>query len=62
MEKVVSKLKTLNMSAYRLSRLSGVSEPTISRWLSGKRDIKLKTANKIFAVLGLELKDLHEQR
>lgn len=38
-----------------LSRRSGVSQPQITRFLSGERDIALEVAEKLCAALGLSL-------
>ena len=38
-----------------LSRRSGVSQPQITRFLSGERDISLEVAEKLCAALGLKL-------
>jgi transcriptional regulator with XRE-family HTH domain len=38
-----------------LSRRSGVSQPQITRFMSGERDIALEVAEKLCAALGLEL-------
>lgn len=43
------------MSAGELWKLSGVSQPTITEFLRGK-DIRLSTAEKIAAHVGVELK------
>jgi transcriptional regulator with XRE-family HTH domain len=40
---------------YRLAKESGVSQPIIYRFVSGERDIRLETAEKLAASLGLEL-------
>jgi plasmid maintenance system antidote protein VapI len=40
---------------YRLARESGVSQPIIYRFVSGERDIRLETADKLAAALGLKL-------
>jgi len=40
---------------YRLAKNSGVSEPVLSRFISGQRDITLTTASKITEALGLVL-------
>ena len=40
---------------YRLAQESGVSQPIIYRFISGERDIRLETADKLAAVLGLKL-------
>ena len=40
---------------YRLAKESGVSQPIIYRFVSGERDIRLETADKLAAALGLRL-------
>jgi len=40
---------------YRLAKESGVSQPIIYRFVSGERDIRLETADKLAAVLRLKL-------
>ena len=47
--------KRSGMTAYRLSKLSGVSESALSRFLSGKMDIRLGVAAKLCKALGLTL-------
>jgi DNA-binding phage protein len=42
-------------TAYRISKETGVPEPTLSRFLSGQRDIRLQTAAAIAEHLGLQL-------
>ena len=39
----------------RLAKKSGVSQPIIYRFVSGERDIRLETADKLAAALGLRL-------
>ena len=43
------------VSVYQVAQRSGVCHPTLSRFLSGERDIRLGTASKLAAFLGLEL-------
>jgi transcriptional regulator with XRE-family HTH domain len=43
------------LTAYRLSKETGVLESTLSRFLSGERDIRLETAAAIAEHLGLQL-------
>jgi len=44
-----------NMSRYRISQLSGVSEGQLSLFVNGKRTLTLPAAAKLAKVLGLEL-------
>ena len=48
-------VKATGRSANKLARDVGVSQPTMSAFLLG-HDIKLSTASKLVAFLGLELK------
>lgn len=45
-------LKRNNMSQRDLAARLGVSEVTVSRWLSGERDPSIETLNRIAEVLG----------
>lgn len=47
-------VQAAGMSAYDLSKKSGVSQSVLSRWMTGKRDITLVTADKIASGLGLD--------
>ena len=49
-------IKRSGLSMYELDRQSGVSAAQISRFMAGKRSLLLSTAQKIGAVVGLELK------
>lgn len=49
-------IKNSGKTVYRISQESGVSHPVIFRFLSGERDIRLETAEKLAVALGLELK------
>lgn len=43
------------LTSYQLSKLSGVNISVITRFVNGERDIRLKTADKLTKVLGLNL-------
>jgi len=43
------------MTSYQLAKEAGVSPIMVSRFLSGKRDIRLATADRLAHVLGLKL-------
>ncbi len=43
-----------------LSRRSGVSQPQITRFLSGERDIQLEVAEQLCKALGLEFKKIDD--
>jgi transcriptional regulator with XRE-family HTH domain len=40
---------------YSVAKGSGVTHPSLLRFMSGERDIRLETADKLAAYLGLEL-------
>jgi len=55
-KQLLTAIKRSGISMYRLAKNSGVSEPVLSRFISGKRDITLTTASKLTEALGLVLK------
>ncbi|MEM1357534.1 MAG: helix-turn-helix domain-containing protein [Bacteroidota bacterium] len=55
MGRVRTALAELNWSQAELARRMGKSAPEISKWLSGKHNISLRTLAKLEAVLGLEM-------
>ena len=44
------------MTAYEIGRRAGVSPIVISRFVSGERDLRMATADRLAAVLGLRLR------
>ncbi len=48
-------IKDAGKSIYRVAKDSGVAHPVILRFMSGERDIRLETAEKLAESLGLEL-------
>jgi|SRR6516225_8786011 DNA-binding phage protein len=48
-------LRASNKSMYQIARDAGVSQIVLSRFLSGERDIRMATADKLAEVLGLKL-------
>src|SRR5437879_13841328 len=48
-------MKNSPKTSYQLAKEAGVSQIMVSRFLSGKRDIRLATADKLAHVLGLKL-------
>jgi len=48
-------IKRNRKTAFQIAKESGVSHPIILRFLSGERDIRLATADKLAAVLGVEV-------
>ena len=55
-EAIRSAMKRDGRSLYALANDSGVSRGVVVRFFNGQRDIGLKTADKLFKALGLELK------
>jgi transcriptional regulator with XRE-family HTH domain len=53
-ERLRKTIKTSGKTVYRIAQESGVAHPIILRFLSGERDIRLKTAEKLAAALDLE--------
>jgi DNA-binding phage protein len=43
-------------SIYQAAKACGVSHPVLLRFMSGQRDIRLETAERICEALGLELR------
>jgi plasmid maintenance system antidote protein VapI len=43
------------LSNYEISKLTGLSQSVLSRWINNQRDITLETAAKIACVIGAEL-------
>lgn len=50
-----SAIKKSGKTVYRIAQESGVAHPVILRFLSGERDIRLETAEKLADTLGLRL-------
>jgi transcriptional regulator with XRE-family HTH domain len=55
-EKLKTAIRKSGKTVYRVAVESGVAHPVILRFLSGERDIRLETAEKLAAALGLALK------
>jgi ribosome-binding protein aMBF1 (putative translation factor) len=48
-------IEASEMSVHALAQASGVSHPIIFRFMSGERDIRLATADKLAAILGIKV-------
>jgi plasmid maintenance system antidote protein VapI len=48
-------MKALDLTPYRVSKMSGVSAVVIQRFVNGERDIKLETAEKLCHAFDLGL-------
>lgn len=55
-DKLRAAIRKSGKTVYRVALESGVAHPVILRFLSGERDIRLETAEKLALSLGLELK------
>lgn len=49
-------IKASNLTHYAIAKLAGTTPGQIDRFMSGERDLRLETAGKIAAALGLELR------
>lgn len=54
-EMLKSSLRASGRSFYQIAKEAGVSPIVITRFLAGKRDIRMATADKLAGVLGLKL-------
>jgi ribosome-binding protein aMBF1 (putative translation factor) len=48
-------LRASNKSIYQIAQEAGISQIVVSRFLSGERDIRMATADKLAETLGLKL-------
>jgi hypothetical protein len=48
-------------SILALSKVSGVSQPQLSRFVRGERDLLLEAADRVVKCLGLELRRIEDQ-
>jgi len=48
-------IKGSGQSVYQIAKAAGVSQIVVSRFLSGERDIRMETADRLAAVLGLKV-------
>lgn len=53
---VLLELQRRGMTIQTLSRFSGVHRSVLSRWLAGRRTVKVEDAVKVMRVLGLEVR------
>ena len=56
-ERLRAAIRKSGKTVYRIAVESGVAHPVILRFLSGERDIRLETAEKLAAALGLGLRE-----
>ena len=48
------RMKELGITKYRISKLTGIAESNIGRWLKGDQDITLEKFKLILVALGIE--------
>jgi transcriptional regulator with XRE-family HTH domain len=53
-------MKKCGLSLAEIARQTGSFQPVLSRFYNGKRDLHLKTANRLAVFLGLELRHVRE--
>lgn len=49
-------IKASGLTHYAVAKLAGITPGQIDRFMSGERDLRLETAGRIAAALGLELR------
>jgi hypothetical protein len=49
-------IRDCGQTEYQIAKQAGVSQIVISRFLSGERDIRMATADKLAGVLGLKIR------
>lgn len=52
-EQLRDAIRASGLSTRDLARRSGVAQPVLSRFLSGQRDLTLRSASKVAAVFGM---------
>ena len=52
---MLEEIEKSDMSIYELSKLSGVSQASLSLFVNGKRGLSLRSGAKLAEALGLEL-------
>ena len=55
-EAIRDAIQNSGLSVYQIAKETGVSHPVILRFLSGERDIRLATADKLAAFLGVHIR------
>ena len=54
-EQLKQAIERSGKSRYRISNESGIAQAVLSRFVNGERDLKLETADKLIAALGLQV-------
>lgn len=50
------------MTPYRIAKSAGITSPVLTRFMNGKRDLRLETAGLIAEVLGLTLQPIRKPK
>ena len=53
---LVKAFKASGKTVYRVAKDAGIKPEMLARFLSGERDLRLSSAEKVFEALGLELR------
>lgn len=61
-EQLKAEIRDSGLSHYRIAMDAGIRPEQIDRFMSGERDLRLESASKLAAVLGLELKPKRRKR
>ena len=54
-ESLKEAIEQSDMTVYQICKRAGISQIMVSRFLSGERDIRMTTADKLASVLGLKV-------
>lgn len=54
-EQLRAALKECGQTRYQVSKQTGISQPTLSRFVNGERGLPLKTIDQLVEYLGLEV-------
>ena len=55
-------IESRGLTAYGVGQLAGVDPGVVKRWLSGERDIRMTTADRIGTALGLRLVEVARRK
>lgn len=53
---ILQRMNELQMTAYRLAKLTGITDPTVRNFLDGTHEMRSDKLSKILDVLGLEVR------
>jgi transcriptional regulator with XRE-family HTH domain len=61
-DQLKSAIRKSGNTHYRIAKESGISEPMLSRFMAGERDLRLESAAKVARSLGLELASVAKKK